>query len=451
MPNTKKARTPAYSLRFADETRRAGAEPDERGMMPLALARKIVASTEVFTRDGPPPGDTVWTALLSLADAAEFSREASRLTWSFPYLRGWDIEDAVIRWGSGALPWLEAMLDLCGGRVPGGPGAPFYFVGTHLLAVGPEAAKAVLRVERAGDSDPDRLGFVKDWLGRHGQPAWAALGELALAGDASAKRVLGALARRSPGSVRKQLGKDVYARVLGDALAALEASAVLAVLDAAAAADVTERVPWPTLVAGAGHFEYHAMRVVAARAKKGDDWGVLIEVVQGDVIGDEEDVRWPATIQQYTYGTRVPSGGAYLGDARPIPKGVARELDDARVAALDLRRGQSITGEITDWASVLALRAAVAESPDALFPPADQVVSKLGIARAEVLLDVRALEHVGGTANGKGALARLPSASPSWRSIADVIAARDPKRFDPGTPNTDWRLHAHRPADKPVG
>jgi hypothetical protein len=113
------------------------------------------------------------------------------------------------------------------------------------------------------------------------------------------------------------------------------------------------------------------------------------------------------------------------------------------IAALDLRPGRSITGEISDWPSVLAIRAAVADAPESLFPPAAKVVSKLGIPRAEVLLDVRALEHVGGPAYGQGKLARAPSASPSWRSIAEVIATRDPRRFNPGTPNTDWRMHAN--------
>jgi hypothetical protein len=445
MPTKKPRKPPTYSIRFGEEAARARLDLDARGLLPLAGARAIVARAKAFVRDGDPCGDLLWAALLSLEDGAELARECARLEWTFPYLRGWDIEDAVMRFGADALPWLVAMLDKHGTRLPGGPGAPFYFVGTHLLAIGPEAVSAVLRVQRDGDADPDGLGFVKEWLARHGTPAWVALGTLAASGDGAAKGAIEALAKRSPSGVRKHLGKELAARVMGAGAPSLEAKAILAVLDSAASAQVGVRLPWPTLVASAGHFEYHAMRVAAVRAKRGDDWGILIEVVQGDVIGDEEEVRWPATIQRYTYGSRVPSGGAYLQDARPIPATVGKRAPDAEsIRALDLRPGRSITGQVEHWPSVLALRAAVATHPEALFPPAKQVVSVLGVPGAEVLLDVQALEHVDGTANGAGDLARLPSESTSWRSIADVIATRESKRFAPGASNTDWRAHATR-------
>lgn len=49
------------------------------------------------------------------------------------------------------------------------------------------------------------------------------------------------------------------------------------------------------------------MRVIAARSRKGDDWGVIFEVVQGDLLeGPKDEIRWPGTIQQYRYGSRVP-------------------------------------------------------------------------------------------------------------------------------------------------
>ena len=440
MAKNKPTRAPTYSIPFASHARPEGV--DDRALLPLDYARAIVAGATTFARDGQPPADRLWAALLSLEDGAEFSREAARLDWQFPFLRGWDNEDAVLRYGVGALAWLEALLDQTEGFVGAVPASPFYFVGTHLLAIGPAAAKTVLRVRRDADADPDGLGFVSDWLARQDAPAWVALGELALSGDASAQRALHALARRSPSKARRHLGKELASRVLG-APASLEAKAILAVLDAAASAPIGERLPWPTLVASAGHFEYHAMRVVAARAKRSDDWGLLIEVVQGDQLGAEDAVRWPATIQCYTYGSKVASGGRYLLDARPIPKAVAKERIDAeRVAELDLRPGRSITGPLESWPDVLRLRAAVASAPEALFPPAAEVVGRLGLRAGDVLLDVRALEHVDGTAHGKGELARLPSQSGSWRSIAEVIATRDPSRFLPGSPNTDWRLHA---------
>ena len=451
---SKKARVAVLSLRLPQLAAELGTSLDARGYLPLERARAIVREATRFSRDGEPRSDLLWAALLSLEDGSELAREGARLAWEFPYLRGWDNEDAVIRYGAGALPWLEAMLDTHGPAVSSLPSGPFYFVGTHLLAIGPEAARAVLRVVRDGDADPDGLGFVSAWLDRHGTPAWRALGLLSQEGHPPARRAIEALARRSPSRVKKQLGASFAAAMgasaergleVASVTRALEASSILAILDAAARTPISDRLPWPTLVASAGHFEVHAMRVVAARAKKGDDWGVLVEVVQGDALASEEDARWPATIQRYTYGSKVPSGGRYLEDVRPLAPSLRdRAPSTARAEELDLRPMRSITGMVSDWPSVLTLRALVAEAPDALFPPAAKMLGALGLPRAEVLLDVRAFEHVDGTAHGSGALKRLPSQSPSWRSIADVIATRDPSRFDPGTPNTDWRLHASR-------
>lgn len=438
----KKTTAARYSIAFEEAADALGVKLDARGLVPLAAARGVVRKVKRVERDGNPDSDTIWAALLSLQDGAEFSLAASRIEWTFPHLRGWDNEDAVLRYGAGALPWLEAMLDALSGKVGSIPPLPFYFVGTHLLAIGPEAAGAVLRVERDGDADPDGLGFVGDWLARHGAPAWVALARRALDGDVAAKRALGALANRSPSGVRRHLGKELATRALGGE-ATLQASTILGVLDAAASADIGDRVPWPTLHASAGHFEYHAMRVIAVRGKKGDDWGILVELVQGDRCDDEE--RWPAVVQRYVYGSGVPSGGVYLEDSRPIgvdPKKV--KLDARKIRELDLRPGRSITGAVDDWASVLAIRATLATKPGAFFPPARTVVGVLGVPSAEVLLETRELEHVDGPRFGTGTFARPPSKSPSWRSIAEVIVTRDPKRLVRGRVNTDWRDHAKK-------
>ena len=80
--------------------------------MPLAAARKVVKAATAFTRDN---GDELWLALLSLADAREFMRAAARIEWKFPLLRGDDNIDIVRRYGSGALPWLDAVTAKLGG------------------------------------------------------------------------------------------------------------------------------------------------------------------------------------------------------------------------------------------------------------------------------------------------------------------------------------------------
>lgn len=215
------AKIRAFSIALASVAERLGTSLDDRGLVPLAAARALLKKTKVYERDG---GDEVWGSLLSLADAKEFCREASRLEWKFPFLRGWDNEDAVIRYGAGVLPWLSAMLDRTGGVVGSMPPVPFYFVGTHLIALGPAALPEVLRVKR--DEDPDGLGFVSAWLERHGAPAWKALAK-ALEG----RRVLDALAQRSPRIVVQQLNK------------ALGTSEALKVLSASSEAPERERKP----------------------------------------------------------------------------------------------------------------------------------------------------------------------------------------------------------------
>ena len=51
----------------------------------------------------------------------------------------------------------------------------------------------------------------------------------------------------------------------GEVPAALTRSAILDVLDAAATTTNDTPMPWPSLGAAVGHFEPHAMRVIAAR------------------------------------------------------------------------------------------------------------------------------------------------------------------------------------------
>src|SRR5262249_36832639 len=108
--------------------------------------------------------------------------------------------------------------------------------------------------------------------------------------------------------------------------------AILEILDAAASSTSDHPLPWPARGASVGHFEPHAIRLIAARPSKSQDWGVLFEVVQGDLLeGPRDSFRWPITIQHYRYGSRVPSGGRYLEDSRPIgmhrvlPRGFAHE------------------------------------------------------------------------------------------------------------------------------
>lgn len=423
----------SFSIDFVKLCAREGHPLDGRGLMPVDAARAHLKDVRIYQREN---ADLVWGALLSLEDAEEFVSAANRLEWRFPMLRGWENRDAVVRFGVGALPWLETLLDRIKGKVGAIPALPFFFVCTHLLALGPEALNAVLRVRKEGDADPDGLGFVTEWLERQGEPAWDAL---VRSTSPEALRAVDALKRRAPKDVAKYLKR---AGLTGKrSKQPLSAEAILRVLDAAATAPMSARIPWPSMHSTSGHFEFHAMRVIAVRQEGGDHWGVLVEVVQGDLL--DPKAEWPAVVQQYTWGSKVQSGGRYLLDSRPLPPKLKKvKVDGALEESLDLRRGYSVTGAVERWDDVLAIRAALASDKVLLFPPATKVAKVLKVPKARVLVVSDAFEHVEGVIIGKGELARLPSSSVAWRSIAEVLATRDPKRFDAGKNTVDWRLHA---------
>jgi len=229
----------------------------------------------------------------------------------------------------------------------------------------------------------------------------------------------------------------------------LTESEILAVLDAAAASQDDYPMPWPGLRGSVGHFELHAMRLIAVRSRRGDDWGILFEVVQGDILeGPHEQVRWPATIQQYRYGSRVPSGGRYLEDARPIgmhrvvPEGqdtyVGVEVVGPRgkkrltlTAALvrRLRPGKA-AARVEDWPSVLAIRARLAEDPGTFWTEPRALAKKtLAIPDAVVVVETDAFAHTEGP----------PSASKTYRSLAKAIVSRNPSVFVPHRANVGFR------------
>ena len=79
----------------------ARVSPDDRGLMPLAETRALVAAVVVFEK-GEIEGSNVvgndhaWAALLSLADAEEFRAAALRVRWNF-HVRGHDNLAAIER------------------------------------------------------------------------------------------------------------------------------------------------------------------------------------------------------------------------------------------------------------------------------------------------------------------------------------------------------------------
>src|ERR1700690_915666 len=85
---------------------------DERGLMPLARARKHLASVSAFGpfKTNDMKTDTTWAALVSLADAKEFVREARRLVWK-DSPRGMDTVAPFERYGAAIVPWLLDAID----------------------------------------------------------------------------------------------------------------------------------------------------------------------------------------------------------------------------------------------------------------------------------------------------------------------------------------------------
>jgi hypothetical protein len=178
-------------MTFLDSAmRNAAVDRDARGLMPLEAARALVASTDRFERGDPIPGthvlasDRCWAALLSLADADEFVREARRLAWAF-HPRGTDNLGPLERYGDGILPWLaDHVVD---GALQNQP----WCVRPCLLAIGGRAAfDTVLRATQD-------VPLLSAWLGRHPE-GWAWLGDAA-SRDEAAVAGLTELATDDPG------------------------------------------------------------------------------------------------------------------------------------------------------------------------------------------------------------------------------------------------------------
>jgi len=156
---------------------------DERGLMPLAEARDLLAGVTVFQQgkgrmiDGTfvLESDRVWAALLSLEDAAEFVTHARGLRWQ-ANVRGKDNLAPYERYGDGVLPWISARVDEEGvlHNVP-------WCVLPCLLASGAEDAFAIGAAVR----DPDVLC---QWVIRH-----PGIGYRLLAERASQPRVADAI------------------------------------------------------------------------------------------------------------------------------------------------------------------------------------------------------------------------------------------------------------------
>ena len=193
---------------------------DPRGLMPLQQARVCVQGATEFRRgEGRSIGDSwvwdsdiLWAALMSLENAAEFNREAIRLTWFF------HPRDALStaphqRYGDAIVEWLASHL-LPNGVLLNVP----WCVLNNLAAVGtpeafwvvnntrdvdfrqdPEAWPGPFAPESPGDYDrydlppspnpgdgkyaPEGNKFLHSWLDRHERVGFPLLAQSADQGD----------------------------------------------------------------------------------------------------------------------------------------------------------------------------------------------------------------------------------------------------------------------------
>lgn len=452
-------------------------ELDERGLMPLASAREWVETSEF----GQADADLRWAALLSLEHAAEACEVATRWVWrQMP--RGRDNTALVERYGAGVLPWLAT-------RVVEGVliNAPWCVV-PCLLALDDIAALELAwslrgvrdrvemiawQVRDAGEQPGDpaveaaaAVQLIDRWVSAYPETALPWLVGRADEGDARALALLDARARAGGIGFLRALGQ-----VIGEAeaLALFERHAwprtltreqVLAQLDAATA----ER--WPEFnLAFDGRQEYFALRLIAAREREGEGWGVVFERLTGSYPGNMFVVR-------YAFGSGVPAGAEYedivhldeldiegpeRDDDHLFHGGVIRgpagelRLDERQLDAWDLRPGKC-TEIGYHPLRALAIRTYLAHAPGCLWPPIDDALAQLGLDEPAPLVVSDAFAHVIGPYQREGvpegAWQVLPSESPTFRSLAEALVERDASRFDPGSPNTDWRLHAY--VDEPV-
>jgi hypothetical protein len=489
----------------------AGVSPlDERGVMPLAQARALVRATDEFRKgEGQMIGgtfvlesDRLWAALLSLEDAQEFVREARRLRWYF-HPRGDENTALLDRYGDGILPWvLDFVRD--DGRLINVP----WTIVPILMALdrqdifdrlwrvrtvvdgigsewpGPFAAdnpgdadrRQGVRLTEPAPAEPDATAnsLVVGWASAHTQIGYGSLARLAKAGDERARFLLRRNAEVHPrtifGYVRDALGEDEARAAFESAQAPtdLEPVCVLQGLYLAMRNGV-----WPVFIGreaepeyqGDPGFEaYHALRLIAVRARESDEWGVVFERLEGS---DAESLR----VHRYLISSYKGRGHAFDypafetdddADEPRLPEAIEEitvagpagdvVLADAMVDELDLRPRRVTAEGVASSRFAVLLRAYLAKFPRAFWGDAHEAAKMLQIdGEYDVVIDCDAFEHILGQL-GEGETAGPEGYDAAWRvdqdgseayqSLARVLTARDPALFVPGASNLDWRLHA---------
>ncbi|MBL0219823.1 MAG: hypothetical protein IPQ07_38910 [Myxococcales bacterium] len=374
-------------------------ELDERGLMPLAVARAILAGRPVMEKGEPDlstgtsilASDIVWAALLSLADAAEACAALARIDWQMPP-RGMFNVDLYKRYGEGLVPWLVTRLD---GDVL--VDHPWCVVPCLLECRSSAAFELVWRVREVRGRG---VVLATTWLDKHPDAAAAYLTAKALHDARARSFLVGMRARLGDEAVR------VAIDTIGDASGAIAravglvgpptADTVLAILDASAGRILAPELGlWPQRD-GRGARLCHGLRAIAVR--DGDRWGLAIERLEGD----RPDGLHGARVAVHAFGSDV---GGRFRFARIVP------------------RTLELTGAPTDrrgFARWIVDRIAA----DTAFGDTDHARAAVGLPKGTIVAVVPYLAHVAGAPARKATgPTELPSDSPTYQALARAISA----------------------------
>lgn len=195
----------------------AVSSPDDRGLMPLDQARRIVQAAQVYEtghpislEDGRPSteGARLWAALLSLEDAEEFVGHAMRIRW-LEDVPGKNNTAPLFRYGDDILPWLARQVSPKGWlqNLPN-------CVGASLMASPSEAVFHVLTPVRGVHNQVDHPAKAPprhaapglfDWVARYPRTGLPLLVRGARQGDTRLHELLRQLVSREPGACFQML------------------------------------------------------------------------------------------------------------------------------------------------------------------------------------------------------------------------------------------------------
>lgn len=473
-------------MALAETIRISGYPTDERGLVAVQVARRVVADATEFRRGAGQylagnwvwESERLWACLMSLDDADEFSSEASRLVWFFHPRASQNLEP-IERYGEEILPWL---LSLVRGRVL--CNVPFCVLPLLLrfparivfdvlgrvdaLALDQGRFPGPFAPEGPGDVEPSRLLVSRAAVAEalltfaRGNPADAfplLYESLERNGDVRARWVLESALLVEPTRVVRSIaqGGDErhIRRVLTDAglPVRIAAERIVASLDAGCIA----RDPWPVFRAAHPDRAYHALRMLVFVEKQGESWFVLFECLEGSsagALGLKRYLQGPVSqrllnrqgeVELFLDGDWDARGEATLVG----PRGECR-VTRSQLVALEVWRS---TATCTKHMLYTVLVRAYLEAWSNAFWPSFRELGRdlrrdgIEFDSYDLLLESREFEHVTGPAEdeteteGDASWRRLPSETRTFRSLARAIAERNPTLFHGGTSNLDWRLH----------